>query len=172
MRREFANKIQKLENQLESKTIWADNLHNQLHTMSQEKKVLQARAADSEKRLNSVFQWIQMFMDDGEGSPPLLPELPTPAKSLAHSVMSNGSNGSNGSNTSDFGPVAPTAAERTLLKATFNTSRMRRGHGSVDLQSQFQDWYQGSLARPPRGQLLADQEAPALARVDYDDDEF
>jgi hypothetical protein len=149
--------------------------------------IIKARAQDSEAKLRAVFEWITTYLtaDDSDESRPALADLPIngtngingfngvhdldaaqlqpkPQQQLATSVNSNDSNGSNHS---DFGPLPPPQSRNIPSINTFNASRMRRG--GADLQSQFQDWYKGSVGH--RGQMLYDEKAPALAQVDDDD---
>jgi len=152
-------------------------LHTQLHKSNHENKILKARAQDAEAKLLAVFEWIKMNLSEDEGEPVPLPPLASNSTNgavngdtLKHAAVNGtkqdlgNSSGSNGSNSSDFGPLPPPQASHVASINTFNASRMRRG----DLQSQFQNWYQGSIAGH-RGQMLYEEDPSGLAE---DDDVF
>jgi hypothetical protein len=165
VRREFADEIKKLQGLVESKQIWAESLHEQLNKSHQDVERYRAKAADSDAKLAAVFQWITSNLsdgDDGDGvfedgasTAALAPMLGVSRDlGLGHSGTSNDSNTS-----SDFGPMPPPQNAYRPSVNTFNASRMRRG--GADLETQFQDWYRGSLVGH-RGQ------APAYAQADDD----
>lgn len=159
--KEWAGRFQKLQNQLDSKTIWANRLDENMRKVTHEKRVLEGRCRDAEAKVLAVFEWVNSALSESEPGTvdendplPMLPPLPE---------LSNAD-----ANCADFGPAVGQAAEQLTL--TMNKSRMRRtGNSQRNLQNEFHDWFAGSLSRPPRGSLLRNDSVPVLASVDDDE---
>ncbi|TXT13257.1 hypothetical protein VHUM_00624 [Vanrija humicola] len=169
--REWQGKYSKLESQLESKTIWANRLDENVRHVTAQKRILDARCKDAEAKLMAVFEWVTAALsetdpadddydddDEDDDSDDLRPLGGAPKRNPRISTDN------------DFGPNV--TAEK-LATLTLNASRMRRsGISNRDLQSEFQDWFKDSLSRPPKGKLLRDESVPVLASIDDNDDMF
>lgn len=166
--KEWNAKHKKVLDQLESKTIWANRLHNNMIVIEEEKRMLHTRCKEAEAKVLAVFEWVNAALtedsDDVEEYPYSSASPFTPSSTAAATTPTAKLPPGHG----DFGPGVAGAAEK-LASLTMNASRMRKsGVNQRDLQTEFKDWFQGSLSRPPRGSLLHTETMPVLADVDDD----
>lgn len=168
--REWAGKYSKLESQLESKTIWANRLDENVRHVTAQKRILDARCKDAEAKLLAVFEWVNAALSDNDGADDDYDDDDDDSDDLP--ALGGPKRNPRISTDNDFGPNV--TAEK-LATLTLNASRMRRsGISNRDLQTEFQDWFKDSLSRPgpPKGKLLRDESVPVLASIDDSDDMF
>ncbi|KAK6907889.1 hypothetical protein I203_101890 [Kwoniella mangroviensis CBS 8507] len=179
--KEFADKMKTLENQLDSKKIWANRLDENVRFITQENKALEARCLEAESKVHQIIEFINLAL-----SPPdpdaLLPipeseevrEL-SPERELPTLVVSD-----------DFSPSLPSSGGKSTL--TLSASKMRATFSQMDLAN-FNDKF-GTLTVSGKGKggkglgiggmggsgwggkMLREESSFALAEVAGDDDDF
>ncbi|WWC62984.1 uncharacterized protein I303_105582 [Kwoniella dejecticola CBS 10117] len=180
--KEFGEKLKTLENQLDSKKIWANRLDENVRFITQENKALEMRCLEAESKVTQIIEFINLALSPSSGSldTALMPideereSTPTPA-GLPTLVVSD-----------DFSPSMSDHTGRSTL--TLSASQMRATFSQMDLAS-LNDKF-GSLSssvngKKPNGQgrglgisgwngkMLREESSFALAEVAGDgDDDF
>lgn len=155
-----------LENQLDSKKIWANRLDENVRFLTAENKQLQARCADAEAKVFQIIEWINTALApaDAQAQSPL--ELSTnSSQPLGSLVVSN----------DDFAPAPSNQVKSTL---TLSASKMRATFSQMDL-ADFNNKF-GSLTMNGRGKgasglgsdMVREESHFDLAEVASDDEMF
>ncbi|WVW85104.1 hypothetical protein I302_107141 [Kwoniella bestiolae CBS 10118] len=172
--KEFADKMKTLENQLDSKKIWANRLDENVRFITQENKALEARCLEAESKVHQIIEFINLALSpsDPDALPPILEDdrEPTPERELPTLVVSD-----------DFSPSLPTSGGKSTL--TLSASKMRATFSQMDLMN-FNDKF-GTLTVSGKGKggkglgiggwggkMLREESSFALAEVAGDDDDF
>ncbi|KAK4685751.1 hypothetical protein P7C73_g4393, partial [Tremellales sp. Uapishka_1] len=141
--REWKAKVSRVEAQLESKTIWANRLDENVRHVTAENKALQARCRQAESQLEQIKEWVISALTE--------PELETEEP------------GPRGTGTDDFNP-SPVHATKTL---TLRASKMSQALSSLDL-SAFEGRF-GSVRPGGKGKMIREESGFDLAVVAEDE---
>ncbi|WVQ84221.1 hypothetical protein IAT38_006372 [Cryptococcus sp. DSM 104549] len=170
--KEFAGKMKTLENQLDSKKIWANRLDENVRFLTAENRDLKARCTEAEAKVSQIIEWINLALSpsdladlDSSASASSAADTP-PRSSLPSLVVSN----------QDFSPSVPSAAAKSTL--TLSASKMRATFSQMDLAN-FNDKFgtltvggkSGAGGGGLRG-MLREESHFDLAEVEGDDDEM
>ncbi|TYJ58389.1 hypothetical protein B9479_000935 [Cryptococcus floricola] len=157
--KEFRSKMKTLENQLDSKKIWANRLDENVRFLSTENKQLKARSVEAEAKVSQIIEWINLAL-----LPPGMATASSADQPLGSLVVSD-----------DFSPVPSvnTSAKNTL---TLSASKMRATFSQMDLAN-FNDKF-GTLTMGGNGgrglgsDLVREESHFDLAEVASDDETF
>ncbi|KIR52974.1 centromeric protein E [Cryptococcus gattii Ru294] len=164
--KEYIGKMKTLENQLDSKKIWANRLDENVRFLTAENKQLQARCADAEAKVSQIIEWINTALAsaDVQSQSPL--DLSTSSSQpLGSLVVSN----------DDFAPSISNQTKNTL---TLSASKMQATFSQMDLAN-FNNKF-GSLTMNGRGKgmngvgrdMVREESHFDLAEVASDDEMF
>ncbi|WVR06672.1 hypothetical protein IAU60_003704 [Kwoniella sp. DSM 27419] len=175
--KEFAERFKTLENQLDSKKIWANRLDENVRFLTQENKALMARCNEAEAKVSQIIEFINLALSPSGPSSPERHELTAshaPAIPLPTLVVSD-----------DFSPSPAYGVGKSTL--TLSASKMRATFSQMDLAN-FNDKF-GTLSVSGRGRggpgagagsgqasggwsgkMLREESSFALAEVAGDDD--
>ncbi|WVO18606.1 hypothetical protein L204_106325 [Cryptococcus depauperatus] len=156
--KEYVEKMRLLENQLDSKRIWAHRLDENVRRLTAENKELKARHDEAEAKVLQIVEWINAALMPGDQ---LSESLST--ASLDPLVVPN----------NDFAPVTSYMPKNTL---TLSASRMRATFSQINLAN-FNDKF-GTLTLGGKGKngldqdILREESHLDLAEVASDDECF
>ncbi|KAK8858917.1 hypothetical protein IAR55_003148 [Kwoniella newhampshirensis] len=173
--KEYIGKIRALENQLDSKKIWANRLDENIRHVSAENKTLQLRCTEAEAKVSQIIEWINAALSPGDPLPETT-ETYTPIRHqpLPSLVVSD----------NDFSPslvvsdndFSPSLTANTRSTLTLSASKMRATFSQMDLAN-FNSKF-GSLTVGGRGKggftggkMLREESGFDLAEVADDDDD-
>nr|XP_031858541.1 uncharacterized protein CI109_006064 [Kwoniella shandongensis]KAA5525613.1 hypothetical protein CI109_006064 [Kwoniella shandongensis] len=162
--KEFVGKIRTLENQLDSKKIWANRLDENIRHVTAENKMLQMRCTEAEAKVSQIFEWINAALSPMDPTPETTEtETPIRHQPLPTLVVSN----------DDFSPSMTANTKSTL---TLSASKMRATFSQMDLAN-FNSKF-GTLTVGGRGKggymggkMLREESGFDLAEVAGDDDD-
>ncbi|WRT66744.1 uncharacterized protein IL334_003707 [Kwoniella shivajii] len=183
--KEFMDKMKTLENQLDSKKIWANRLDENVRFLTQENKALEGRCQEAESKVLQIIEFINLaLLPSDPTSSGLYPiseferEI-TPPSDIPTLVVSD-----------DFSPSPSMQVGKSTL--TLSASKMRATFSQMDLAN-FNDKFAtltvnkkskgkglGISTGPPggggwNGKMIREESSFALAEVagdEYDDDMF
>ncbi|KAL7420485.1 Kinesin-like protein kip2 [Cryptotrichosporon argae] len=145
--REWAGRVTKLEAALESKTIWANRLDENVRMLAMDKRDMEIRCEEAEQKVRAIFEWVTAVLDpdsssDASSAPPTLvvtpnPEFASSGPSLPDLVALAPAAADDDDELADFAPPLRTGAGADGLPAgtlKLTASRMTRSQlSAIDL---------------------------------------